>query len=432
MLNILLDDGSARDFLSRSLPLFANGRYRLESACVHHSTLRADWSVQYCAEVCDEHSGRIEPLLLVAQRFPGGGARSYAAEKIRRRARGNVPRRPLLRKLIAEPAGTELLIYPFPLDARMKFLAAAAAPRAALQFFQSQAPSLVCGCTTGLRIDVLRYVPGKRCQIRYVFRRAGHAPYELLGKVFYGDRGVGLYENMRGIAQAFATGGISGFRAPNPLAWLPEWRMLVQEKVPGSTLYHFEQTGSLEDAHLTAAARTIAILHSSGLRPQRAHTLDDEIAVVERSYQALTQAVPECADYGPVLQRLRAARVELRPSPPVPVHRDFYDKQVLVGPATVLIDFDTLATGCAEMDLANFVAHLHLREIQRGGDATVATRRAALFLDGYNRQAPRAAETRLLNFYLASTSLRLACLYRFREPAGSAARRLLALAVHAL
>ena len=95
---------------------------------------------------------------------------------------------------------------------------------------------------------------------------------------------------------------------------------------------------------------------------------------------------------------------------PTLVHRDFYEKQVLVdGARTVLIDFDTLCLGNPALDLGNFLAHLRLAELQGTVDSKPLKE---AFLAGYGAGVSAELDRRI-EAYTKSTLLRLACLYSF-------------------
>ena len=179
---------------------------------------------------------------------------------------------------------------------------------------------------------------------------------------------------------------------------------VVTAPVPGRPLRDW-----LAGPHATEACRqvgrTLAVVHAlspEGLAP---HAATDERAVTERwegwarSWGVGRETCPEDL-----------------PAPPPPtraalVHRDFHDGQVLVDEsyAVGLIDFDLMAAGDPAVDVANFIAHLELREQQGGAAATPVV---AAFLDGYR---PSRAVRQALPFYLATSSRRLAAVYAFRD-----------------
>lgn len=112
------------------------------------------------------------------------------------------------------------------------------------------------------------------------------------------------------------------------------------------------------------------------------------------------------------------------------VHRDLYDKQVIVrGEERVgLLDFDTLAAGEPAIDLANMLAHLELRVLQGTLAPELAHLAANEFLAGYGRDVA-AGESPRIAAYLDASRLRLAILYAF-WPKWSALSGALAQAIH--
>jgi aminoglycoside phosphotransferase len=302
-------------------------------------------------------------------------------------------------------------VFPFPLDARIKYLPLAADRKKVRRRFFGRRCS----------VQTLRYVPARRCQLLYRSRSG-----EVLGKIFRDERGQTLFQTMEQVAARFTSHGDRLLWAPRPIQYLPDWQMLIQEKAPGRTLYEMIQDGSARDRHIEAAARSLAVLHGASLVPGSLYAVSDEIQLLEWSVRSLQALEIGEAPFAPSLDRIRAFGRRLRCSAPVPVHRDFYDKQLLMeGDAAALIDLDTLALGQAEIDVANFLAHLRLRSREE--------RWQDLFLDCYRRTAPAPPDERLLCFFLSTTYFRLACKNRIHTGDGEApCDRLLELAGDAL
>ncbi len=181
-----------------------------------------------------------------------------------------------------------------------------------------------------------------------------------------------------------------------------------------------------EPAAAAAAGAALRALHDRPPPPGLpVHDADAEAAVILSWINRLFGAMPS-PGRGPAISPARSAALRAAalapgiaaailqgpPSPPVPVHRDLHDKQVLLDDNRVaLLDCDTLARGEAALDLANLVVHLELRGLQ--GRCTGAEARAAAdaALGAY---APSAATACRLPAYAAATRLRLACVYALR------------------
>lgn len=95
------------------------------------------------------------------------------------------------------------------------------------------------------------------------------------------------------------------------------------------------------------------------------------------------------------------------------IHRDFYDKQIIVDQdqGIGILDFDTLAVGEAALDLANVLVHFELRAQQGNCFTNWAEDASTALLAGYD---PTPGITNRLGAYKNAARLRLACVYSFR------------------
>lgn len=132
----------------------------------------------------------------------------------------------------------------------------------------------------------------------------------------------------------------------------------------------------------------------------RAHTVDREIATL------LQRAASAPAAIGDAVRRAVPSLSEPWKAVTV-VHRDLYEKQIVLGGRVGLLDLDDAAAGPAELDLGNLLAHLRLLSRRSGLDLTGAV---ATLLAGYADVAP--VDSPLLRRCEALSRLRLACLHR--------------------
>ncbi|MFQ5740172.1 MAG: hypothetical protein ACE5JX_14290 [Acidobacteriota bacterium] len=424
MLRRMLDPTQARDLLAESLPAFnGNHKFVLSGISVLDVAVRDAWIVQYSVEIRDADTQATHRHLLMAQHFPGGGLEK-AAKRIRRQAHLLLERRPELAQLWAQRSDLKLLVFPFPIDAKMEQLPLVTDPEAVCRRFQGSAALEGLAKFEHCLVKVLRYLPGKRCQILYVLRSDPAQRVAVLGKTFRDGRGLALFGSMQKVAALFARNGDPDLAAPRPLDYLPDWKMVLQEEAPGITLHEILRRGGMRSRHLVSAARTVAILHNSSLGLTNCHRITDEIRLVEWSHRRLAAAGFWEGGFPPLLEKITGFGANLRPSSLVPVHRDFYDKQLLIDEErTTLIDLDTLAFGYAEIDIANFIAHLHLRALQYRG--VKALKWQDLFLASYVSHARQPPDPRRLKFFLAAAYFRLARKYRLRPKGKTIATQLL-------
>ena len=250
----------------------------------------------------------------------------------------------------------------------------------------------------------LSYRPGMRCQIRYE-GRAG----TWYGKVAAESVPGQAYAALSAVAAAADRRG--GLRVARPLAYLADLHLTLIEALPGNSLYELLRARCDDDGDVVRAAAALERIHGlDAAVGERSYSGADEVKLT-RGWVALVALLFPCL--APALAECHAALTAKVPAPPqsaVVVHRDFYDKQVLIAAdGQAVLDFDTTCRGDREIDLGNFCAHLILRGLQWGlGDRP--HRLAYLFLRGY----PAAHDPVRVGWYRRAALLRLACYYALR------------------
>ena len=221
---------------------------------------------------------------------------------------------------------------------------------------------------------VVRYKPGSRCTVLVRLAYADPAtepapPTPIVLKTHQGDKGRTAWEAMSALWERPAAHDGSVTLA-EPLAYLPEERILVQGPVPeDQTLKDLAREAvssqtpvllqRLRD-ELAATGRALAALHRSGASYGRTATFDEELAEVREVVDRLSRSVPELASGAlPVLDHLAAAAREEAPETPVPAHHDFRPAQVLLHDGGIgFIDFDGACMAEPALDVGRFCAKL--------------------------------------------------------------------------
>ena len=275
--------------------------------------------------------------------------------------------------------------------------------------------SLDGGDVSKCEYDILGHRLGKRCVIRCRFESLDpmtgrKVPRSLIGKVykFREDRGGQVYAAMQDLwEQGFSDGAADGSRIPKPLAYVADWQLLLMEDVPGSSLAGLE--GPRIEPAVEAAGKALAKLHRTPLKVPGRHTIEDEMGLLKGWVAVVSQVYPGMkATFEEAFSAVRYALNECRSFEPTLVHRDFYEKQVLVdGDQAILIDFDTLCLSDPTIDVGNFLAHLRLAGLQRLGSVE---RLEEVFLAAY-RPGPSQGLPARVEAYTKSSLLRLACLH---------------------
>lgn len=221
---------------------------------------------------------------------------------------------------------------------------------------------------------VVRYKPGSRCTVVVGLTYAEQAsepppPSPVVLKTHQGDKGETAWAAMNALWQR-PLGWQDSVTLAEPLAYLPEERILVQGPVPEDvTLKELARTSiaSREKAsldrlrrELAKTARALAALHRCGASYGRTATLDDELAEVREVVGRLSLSVPALDPAAqPLLRRLADLSHHEQADPIVPAHHDFRPAQVLLHRGDVgFIDFDGACMAEPALDLGRFRAKL--------------------------------------------------------------------------
>jgi hypothetical protein len=276
----------------------------------------------------------------------------------------------------------------------------------------------VSGCVP----DVVRYKPGSRCTIVYWMQYRGRpGPDPLVVKTHQGDKGSTAWDAMRALWESpVARAGV--VTLAEPLAYLPEERVLVQGPVPeerilkdlardaltvAATEESPAELAPLRDV-LLRTAEALAALHGSGTQYGRTATWDEELAEVREVVGRIAYSVPQIgAAADPLLSRLEHLHTSTPPDPLVSAHHDFRPAQVLLDGGRIgFIDFDGACRAEPALDLGRFRAKLRdigISAFRESGLPLVPggplERHLRLldelcddFLDAYRRHAPVTRE----------------------------------------
>lgn len=259
-------------------------------------------------------------------------------------------------------------------------------------------------------IEVLRQ-RNKRCVMRYSVLartrdRGEPLRWGVIGKVYSAESGEEGLRNMRLLWEnGFSRHAKDGISMPEPLVFLPELRLLLQEEVPGVSLRMLLKQAPQEE-HFIQLARGLAKLHRTSLPLAQVFTVRDHLLRCHPKHEFLCLACPELAplvDF--IVENAYAIEQRLGNFQRTPLHGDFHLGQVhLQNDRLWLIDFDTLSYGDPAADLGNLLVFLkgkalRIPQINRCIDA---------FLGEY-LSASDPALARRIPLYEGLTHLRRAC-----------------------
>jgi aminoglycoside phosphotransferase (APT) family kinase protein len=187
----------------------------------------------------------------------------------------------------------------------------------------------------------------------------------VVAKTYDGDSGQHAYASMNALWDS-PLGSSEAVRVAEPLAYVPELKLLVQGPIPAEqTLQELlesalrantpEALADLDD-YMRKTAVGLAALHNAGVGIGNLHRWEDELAEVCAFIQRLTAAVPGLATAAtPLFTCLEALAAMCPPDPPIPTHGTFRPAQVLLDLGQIgFIDFDSFCQAEPAMDLALF------------------------------------------------------------------------------
>ncbi len=229
----------------------------------------------------------------------------------------------------------------------------------------------------GMRIlaaspEVMRYSPGSRCTVRYRLTlpeesRAENWPTVVVAKTYSGsNKGRIAWDGMRALWES-PLAKSENVTIAEPLAWLPEHKILVQGPIPEDRTLKkllLDALGQGEEARaelkrfLTRTAGGLVELHHSGATSAQSATWENELAEVREVLGRLTSAVPALGGAAdPFLEDIERLATETPTDAPVAGHRSFRPAQVLLhGNDIGFIDFDGFCVAEPALDVALFRA----------------------------------------------------------------------------
>jgi thiamine kinase-like enzyme len=247
-------------------------------------------------------------------------------------------------------------------------------------------------------ISLLRHKVDRRALLAYEWHSSdgvtnGGRPPVLLGKVRmkgFDDRTFRLHQRLW--AGAFGPQSADMIHVAFPVAAIPELRMWMQLRMPGSTAAERLESNGGRDACRVADA--LYKLHHAAVEWDREHSVGDEVRILdERLERLLIERHDLSAPLARVRQHCRQLAGCLSPQARVLLHRDFYQDQVLIdGDRVTLIDLDLASWGHAAIDVGNYIAHLMELGLRSQGDLHAFAEPIQLFQAQYCRRAECLSE----------------------------------------
>jgi len=257
---------------------------------------------------------------------------------------------------------------------------------------------------------VLKHHAGKRCTLE-IGVRSGDRWHFLIGKVYHKDRSK-VFQVMEGI-QAAGFGPQDEYSIPQPVAYMPSLRLLLQEKVEGPLAKAIFETGDRKSCAAAAERCGLWLARFHALAPKVGKVCPPDDDLKAKSVQRFCRKTAEGNGHfgdkaGQLLERLEKAASSPSPVEMCAGHGGYGATHViLAGERTVVFDWDQYDIADPARDVARFLTTLRRRALGELGSIHALDEAGEVFRKAYLAEGQPGAG-RNLRFYEAATYLRLA------------------------
>jgi glycosyltransferase involved in cell wall biosynthesis len=261
-------------------------------------------------------------------------------------------------------------------DADLPTLALALDPVLARHEFKRRLPRLSGEGRLRLKaIRVSRHKPSRRAVVEYDVEadQPGRPRFAatLIGKVRArrsGNEGLRQLESIW--SAGFDAASADAISVPEPIGVISSFQMWFQRKVPGATAEAL-LCGPDGPALARRIAEAIHKLHGAGIRPDKSHSMADELRILRDCFDRVAALRPEWVHrLANLMARCEALAASVAAPAVCGIHRDFYPAQVIVDSSRLwLIDFDLYCLGDPGLDAGNFIGHVVEQALRERGDA---------------------------------------------------------------
>ena len=238
-----------------------------------------------------------------------------------------------------------------------------------------------------LQVRLLRHHPGKRCVFEIALQ-TNHVSHSLIGKVYAKDRSD-VCTLMEDISRA-GFGPCEAFSIPQPVAYLRDLQLLLQEKVQGqpATESFLSASASERERAAERCARWLAKFHTIASPIGPSFELCTYLNSIEQWFQRLASLGEPFADKATTLfKRLETMASALDETDMCSVHGDFSHHQVIFRQnSTLTVDWDNYGLADPARDLARFMVGLKRLALRSLGSIQALDHAAGVFLHTYAAQ----------------------------------------------
>jgi Phosphotransferase enzyme family len=247
-------------------------------------------------------------------------------------------------------------------------------------------------------VEPVRYRTGERMTLRLRVRVRNRTTDQLEERCFYAkvyreeEDGERTYEVARKLWEKAEAGG-EGFSVGRPVAYLSDLRTLIQEEVPGSSLYDVILREKEATPFARKAARALAALHldEDVPRPRRPHpSKEDFDRRLKRIGATLLRACPHLEPEVQEIVGAVVARSEAE-APTAPTHGDLHLRHIMLhGGRPALIDLDAFAEADPLLDIALILSDLAAMPLDSPLSRARAQEASQAFVEEYFAHVPES------------------------------------------
>jgi aminoglycoside phosphotransferase (APT) family kinase protein len=292
-------------------------------------------------------------------------------------------------------------------DPRLPALEAVLDPRELLRHLSRALPAQ-WGAPRDVQIEVLQHHRASRCTVALKLQTTT-GKHELIGKVYAKDRSD-VYRAMEQISQS-GFGAEKQLSIPQPIAFIPELHLLLQEKIEGPLVTRIFVTGNEHDRIEAAerCARWLAHFHShgpiSGPHFLLTHPLMD-YWTHRLAKRAGTQAGEVMDKANALSEELKKASVRIDQVGLHACHGTYCHYQIILTETrTLALDWDGFCLAHPSLDLARFIIVLQQLALKSEGSLRAFDAANKAFCQTYAAEGGSDL-TRHLAFYKAAHCLK--------------------------
>jgi hypothetical protein len=260
------------------------------------------------------------------------------------------------------------------------------------------------------QVRVLRHHSHRRCTLEIRVRTGSNWHY-LIGKVYRKDRSD-IFQAIEGIRDA-GFGPHDEYSIPQPVAYMPALRLLLQERVDGPLADEILRTGDKQGGAAAAerCARWLARFHMIAPKVGEVTYARDHLdsGSMQRCSHEIAKLGGPLADRAAQLfRRLEDAVASLSNVEMCAGHGSYSAAQVILNEGrTVAFDWDRYDVADPACDMGRFLGALRRRALCELGSIRALDGAAKVFLRTYRAVGPPGAE-RNLPFFEAAACLKWA------------------------